>query len=144
MPDQFEMVRRVRAAQKTLDTFRQLRFRLGRADCVRMTAFHLRLMGHQVKLPPAGSYGTLKAATAALTAAGYANLREAMDGLGFERIAPAAALVADVIEIPAEADIGGLNVMLSNGRSCGFHQDARCAAVLQAREVLSAWRVPAL
>ena len=144
MKPQPEMVRRVAAAQKTLDAFRRRKFRWGRSDCVRMAAFHLRQLGHRVKLPPSGSYNGLRAGKAALEAAGYASLREAMDGLGFERIASAAALVGDVIEVESENELGALNVVLSNGRSVGYHPDAEGAAVLQVHEPLAAWRVPVL
>ncbi|TCP30688.1 hypothetical protein [Sphingomonas sp. BK235] len=137
-----ELVRRVAAAQATLNGARDKPFRLGRNDCARMVAGHLRRMGHQVRLPTSGSYASLKGAVKALAARGYADLPAAMDGMGFERIAPAAALPGDVLALPAESPIGCLAVVLNNGRACGFVEDAVGAAVIQPVEYVAAWRIP--
>ncbi|MGI4730929.1 MAG: DUF6950 family protein [Janthinobacterium lividum] len=51
-----EMEHRVAAAQATLDAYKGKPFRWGRCDCARIAASHLRRMGHQVRLPAAGSY----------------------------------------------------------------------------------------
>lgn len=137
-----EMLARVRAAQATLDQWKDKPFRLGRTDCVRVTASHLRRMGHRVKLPPSGSYASPRSALKALQARGYETLPAAMDGAGFERIAPAAALPGDIIAIPGDMEIGCLMVALSNGRAAGFHEDVAGVTVLQPTEYVAAWRVP--
>ncbi|MBB3691448.1 DUF6950 family protein [Sphingomonas sp. BK580] len=137
-----ELVQRVNAAQATLDAVRDKPFRLGRNDCARMVAGHLRRMGHRVKLPASGSYASLRGAVKALAARGYADLPAAMDAMGFERVAPAAALPADVLALPAESPIGCLAVVLNNGRACGFVEDAVGAAVIQPVAYVAAWRIP--
>lgn len=136
-----EMVRRVAAAQATLDQWKDKPFRLGTRDCARLVASHLRRMGHKVRLPPSGSYASVRSAAKALRGMGYANLSEAMDGLGLERIAPAAALPGDVIALPDETPVGALAVVLSNRRVVGYHEDCVGAEVLQPVEYLAAWRL---
>lgn len=139
-----ELDERVRRAQATLDGVKGKPFRLGRQDCVRMTAGHLRRMGHPVILPPSGSYGSLRGAKKALAARGYADLVAAMDGMGFDRISPAAALPADVLALPAESPIGCLAIVLTNGRAAGFLEDVVGGAVIQPVEYVAAWRIPLL
>jgi len=132
--------RKVAAAQATLDRFKDRPFRFSRNDCVRMVAYHLRRLGHQVRLPAAGSYASARSARAALDARGFATLSEGIDALGFERIPPAAAVAGDIVELPGDG-LGSLNVALGNGRVVGFHQDAVGATVVQPIEWIAAWRV---
>ncbi len=139
-----EMVRRVAAAQATLDQFKDQPLKLGVRDCVRMTAAHLRRMGYQVKLPPSGSYRTPRQATKLLAERGYASLADALDAFGFERIAPAAAVVGDVLQLPSASELGALTIALGNGRTGGYHADAldRGAVVMQPKAFANAWRIP--
>lgn len=136
-----EIERRVAAAQTTLDAVKDKPFRLGRNDCARMVAAHLRRAGHPVRLPAGGSYGSVRGAAKALAARGFADLPAAMDAMGFDRIPPAAALPGDVLALPAASPIGCLAVVLSNGRACGFTEDAAGAAVIQPVDYVAAWRV---
>jgi len=133
-------IRRTRAAQATLDQWSIRSMRLGTADCVRMTASHLRRLGHTVKLPASGSYRTVRSALKALEARGHTSLADALDAMGLERIAPASAIVGDVLALPAEDKLGALVVALGNGRVVGYHADAIGAAVLQPLEYVAAWR----
>ena len=140
MTDPF--VRRTEAAQKTLDVWSKRPMKLGTSDCVRMVAAHLRLLGYKVKLPPSGSYRTAASALKALKAAGFASVEEALDGQGLERIAPAAAIVGDILMLPGVDRLGGLTVALGNGRVVGWHEEVPGgAAVLQPIEYVTAWRV---
>lgn len=137
------LVLRSKAAQATLDAWRDKPFRIGHADCVRLIASHVRRMGHKVRLPHAGAYRGVQAARMLLQARGFESLPDAMDKMGFDRIPPAAALVGDVIELPSEiAELGTLTVALGNGRVLGWHEDApKGACVLQPLEQIAAWRV---
>lgn len=140
-----EIERRVAAAQATLDEFKDVPFRLGSRDCVRLAAAHLRRMGHQVRLPPTNSYRTLRMAKTRLNQRGHEDLIEAIDAMGLERIAPAAALPGDVLMIPAEImdDVnlgGGLAIALGNGKAVGYHEDAVGACVLEPIMFVTAWR----
>ena len=117
------LIRRRDAAQATLDAWSKRPWRMGSADCVRMTAAHLRLLGHEVRLPPEGSYRSAKSALAALADRGFVSLGDALDGHGLERISPAAAIVGDIVLMPAEHELGALTVALGNGRVVGWHDD---------------------
>ncbi len=137
--------RKVAAAQATLDRFKGVPLRLGRNDCARMVAYHLRKLGHRMKLPASGSYASARSARREMAKLGHASLEAALDSFGFERIAPAAAIAGDVVMLPGDTDLGALTVAMGNGRLCGYHQDAAGAVVLQPFEFLAAWRIePAL
>jgi hypothetical protein len=137
------MERRVAVAQATLDHFRNKPLRYGTRDCVRMAAFHLRKMGHQVRLPPSGSYASARSALKAMRARGFDNLGEAVDSYGFERIPPAAAISGDLMLVPGDGGFGGaLHVVLGNGKTVSFHEDAVGATILEPFEFVAAWRVP--
>lgn len=140
-----ELIRRRDAAQTLLDEWQKKSFKMGERDCVRLVAHHLRRMGYKVKLPAKNSYGTLLSATKKLKALGHENLAAAVDALGLERIAPAAAIVGDIIELAGEDDggeeapISALTVAMGNGRVLGFH-DVGCV-VMQPLTYRAAWRV---
>jgi hypothetical protein len=138
-----ELVRRRDVTQATVAAWKGRKFKLGQADCVRLAADHLRRMGHKVRLPAKGSYGTLIGAQRALAKRGYADLASVLDDLGFERIAPAAARPGDLIAIPSEHAIGCLMIAVGNGRTLGFHEDVEGAEILQPVEYVGAWRVSA-
>lgn len=136
-----EMIRRVAVTQATVDTWKDKPFAWGSVDCVRMAAAHLRRAGHQVRLPPSGSYRSAMTAKRRLAERGYADLLAAMDGEGYDRIPPAMVLPGDIIA--GERDgIGSLGVFLGNGRVLAFHDDAQGAVVIQPMELAAAWRVP--
>lgn len=137
-----EMIRRQQAAQAAVDRFKGQPWQLGKNDCVRMAAFVLRKMGHRPQLGKAGSYTTGAGAMRALKRAGHNSLGEALDSLGLERIAPAAARVADIVMIPGEAPLdGALTIAVGNGRVLGFHEASSVAEILQPVEFVTAWRV---
>lgn len=135
------MVRRVAAAQATLDKWSKRPMKLGTSDCVRMAADHLRRLGYKVKLPPSGSYRTINSALKALKARGFDTLAEALDAMGLERIAPASALVGDIVMMPAVDRLGALAIALNNGRVVGYHEDVPAVTVLEPLEFVAAWRV---
>lgn len=137
-----ELLRRQQAAQAAIARFKGQPWQLGKNDCVRLAAFILRKMGHSPQLGKAGSYTTSTGALRALRRAGFDTLGSALDALGLERIAPAAARIADIIMIPGEAPLdGALTIAVGNGRVLGFHQDLATAEILQPVEFVAAWRV---
>jgi hypothetical protein len=116
--------------------------RMGVNDCVRMTAAHLRLLGYRVKLPASGSYRTVNSARKALAARGFADVAAALDAMDLPRIAPAAAIIGDVIMLPSADGLGSLGIALGNGRIVAYHEEVDAgAAVLQPLEYVTAWRV---
>jgi len=137
-----EMIRRQQAAQAAIARFKGEPWQLGKNDCVRMAAFVLKRMGHRPQLAKAGSYTTGAGAMRALQRAGHDSLAAALDALGLERIAPAAALVADIVMIPGEAPLdGALTIAVGNGRVLGYHEDLAVAEILQPVAYVGAWRV---
>jgi hypothetical protein len=137
-----EMIRRQQAAQAAVARFKGQPWELGKNDCVRMAAFVLRKMGHRPQLGKAGTYKSGAGAMLALKRSGHDSLGAALNALGLERIAPAAALIADIIMIPGEAPLdGALTIAVGNGRVLGFHQDAESAEILQPVEFICAWRL---
>ncbi|RSU58927.1 hypothetical protein BRX36_19880 [Sphingomonas sp. S-NIH.Pt1_0416] len=139
--DNNPLVRRADAAQATLDRFKDKPFQWGTRDCARMVAAHLRSLGYKVKLPPSGSYRSIRSATKALTAAGFDTVGAALDAMGLERIAPVATIVGDIIEWPSENNLAALGVVMGNGRMLAYHPDAAGAVIVQPVEFVAAWRV---
>lgn len=133
---------RQRALAATVSHFEARAFAYGKTDCVRLAAFHLRKMGHRPKLAKAGSYGSLLGAVRALRRTGFASLPEALDAMGFARIAPAAALVGDLLALPGDGELHALQIVAGNGRVFGFHEDRDTACFIQPTlDVAVAWRV---
>ncbi|MDO9489037.1 MAG: hypothetical protein Q7J32_11730 [Sphingomonadaceae bacterium] len=135
------MLRRVAATQATVDRFKGRAFRFGSHDCARMVAYHLKQIGRPMRLAKAGTYRSLLGATRALRHLGYDSLAAALDDHGLTRIAPAAAVVGDIVELPGEPPFGALSVAVGNGRVLGFHQDTAGAEILQPTAFVAAWRV---
>ncbi len=141
MKSQPIMVRRVAAAQATLDRFQGRAFAFGKDDCARMAVFHLRKLGLHPRIAKAGSYSSLLGARRALARSGFTSLAEAVDSHGLIRIAPAAAVVGDLLMLPGVEDFGALTIAMGNGRVLGWHEDAPGAAVLQPIDFVTAWSV---
>lgn len=137
------LVKRQRAVEATMERFRGKGFAFGSVDCARMAAFHLKQMGHKVRLSRAGQYSTLVGAQAALKRLGYETLPDAMDGHGFERIAPAFALMGDIVTFASEHPIGALGIVIGNGNMLAFHESHEMPVVMTMGQIDAAWRVPA-
>jgi hypothetical protein len=146
MSASLELTRRVAAAQATLDRYRDKGFAYGSGDCVQMAAFHLRRMGHVVVLSKGGAYRSALGAVKALRRAGHASIAAALDAHGLERIAPAAAIVGDIVALPAAdgSPLEALTVALGNGRVIGWHVEVAGATVMQPVAFAAAWRVPVI
>ncbi len=136
-----EMVRRVAAAQKTLDRFMGQPFGWGTADCSRMVAFHLRQMGFKPALARFGSYKTAIGARAALKRAGFETLGDVLDAMCLVRIPPAAAIVGDIVQGDSGEPLGALGIYLGNGAMLGFHEDAPGATTIRRLSLSDAWSV---
>jgi len=134
--------KRVLAAQATKDNWTGVAFQWGRHDCAKLVAWHLRVMGHEVRLAKAGSYRTAIGARRALRNMGFASLSDALDSR-FERWpAPAFALPGDiVIGEGDDAAFEAMGVWLGNGALLGFHERTGAAGVLRGKALAAAWRV---
>lgn len=141
MKPSHEMVRRVAAAQKTYDRFKDQPFGWGTADCGRIIAFHLRQFGRKPGLARFGSYKTAIGARAALKRGGFETIGEVLDAMGLSRIAPAEAVVGDIVQGDSGDPFGAFAIYLGNGAMLGFHEDAPGATALRRIALAAAWRV---
>lgn len=135
------LVRRQKAVEATKARFAGKSFAWGSADCAKMVAFHLKQLGIKVRLSKAGQYKTALGAKGALKRMGYATLPEAMDGHGFERIAPAFALIGDVVSFASDHEIGALGLAVGNGNMLAFHESLPQPVVMTMGQIDTAWRV---
>ncbi|UAK24178.1 DUF6950 family protein [Sphingomonas nostoxanthinifaciens] len=133
---------RVAAAQQLLDAWKGRPFDWkAKSHCARMVAEHLRRMGYTPPLAKAGPFSTEMGALRALRRLGVHKLGDAVDLLGVPRIAPAAALPGDIVELTSASPLGCLTVALSNGRVLGFVDDHEGVAVLEPLQFEAAWRI---
>ena len=133
------MIARRDAAQAAVDRFDGQPFVWGKNDCVRLSAFVLRKLGHKPNLARAGSYSSLLGAKRALARTGFASLEAALDALGLPRIPPAAATTGDIVGLPGEGDWTALTVAVGNGRVLGFMEGR--GGIMQPVTTVTAWRV---
>lgn len=136
------LVRGQRAVEATKERFRGKEFALGKFDCARLVAFHLKQMGHKVSLSKAGGYRTVRSAQAALRRLGFETLPDAMDGQGFARIAPASAWLGDVVTFAGDHPIGSLGVVAGGGNMLAFHELHTQPVIMTMGSIDAAWRVP--
>lgn len=135
------LVRRALATRETSAAWTGRRFRLGRADCARLAADHLARLGWEVDLP---GYRTVAEAARALDAKGYSTPFDGLDAAGLGRIAPAAALVGDVVGFPhpagdASERLRALGVVLGDRRALAWHQDMPGCGVVNLTNAEAAW-----
>lgn len=134
-----DMIRRQQAVQATMDKYRARAFDWkGKATCLHMARFHLVRMGR--KPPALPQVGSLLAARRALAERGWANVGEMLDGIGLERIAPAAMRLGDLAMIEDDSGLGGI-VISAGGKVIGWHEDAAGMVVMDLLQADAAWRV---
>lgn len=130
---------RVAATSATFDRFNGVAFVLGRTDCARMVAFHLKRLGFKPSLLKAGTYSTEAGARRALARMGVTSLSEIMDR-HFPRIAPAEARTGDVLCGPGIGGTGdAMAIRLHRHNALGF-LDGVCGEVV-ITDYVAAWRV---
>ena len=133
-------VRRVRATQATLDRFLGKTYKLSSVDCGRMLGLHLRKMGRKVDVPKIGAYSTYAGALKWLKQRGCDSLEAYLDGLGLLRIAPAEALVGDILTLQSSDLLSAPVIYLGDGRYLGFHEDSDCCELMKPLAFERAWR----
>jgi hypothetical protein len=113
---------RVEKTQLTVERFRDQPFAWGQCDCARLAAFHLKQFGVKARLVSFGPYRSAAGAGLALRRKGFADLADVADKLGLKRIAPAAALVGDLMGFRhPQQELGVvMSINLGNGRALGF------------------------
>lgn len=128
------------ATQATRDRFIGRPFQWGRDDCGRMAIFHMKALDLAFPVAKMGAYSTALGAKRALARLGLKSLDQAADAQ-FARIAPAEALIGDLIMLDGDQGFGALTIAVGNGRVLGWHEDAPGAAILQPIAYSAAWRV---
>ncbi len=133
------LVRRQMATKATLAHVHGRKFALGRLDCARMAAFHLKQLGWRVRLSKIGNYKTALGARAALRRLGCETVMEAVDSLGLPRIAPARALPGDLVSFACGHELGALGVVVGNGNMLAFHESHELPVIMAMTGVDLAW-----
>lgn len=134
-----ELELRVAATSATFDRFNGQPFVLGKTDCARMVAFHLKGLGFKPSLLKGGAYSTDVGARRALVRLGVSSLSEIMDR-HFSRIAPAEARVGDVCCVSGDGSMGdAMQIKLHRNVVLGF-LDGACGELIN-HEYQAAWRV---
>lgn len=98
------LIERVESTQKTIDYWLGQEFEWGVADCGQMVGWHLEQAGITTPLKDARAYTTDIGAKRAMKALGADSMEDLIDRLGFERIAPAMAIVGDIVGLPGGTD----------------------------------------
>lgn len=98
------LIERVKATQETIDTFVGLPFEWGVGDCGQLAGQHLEALGIETPLARVAGYTTEIGARRAIRKLDANSMEDVVDALGFERIAPAAALVGDLVGFPGGRD----------------------------------------
>ena len=134
-----ERERRTAATSATFQRFNGQAFELGRNDCARMVAFHLKQLGFKPSLLKGGAYSTEVGARRALKRLGVESLSEIMDQ-HFPRISPAEARVGDVVCAPGDGRTGdAMAIRLHRNHALGF-LDGWCGELV-IHDYVAAWRV---
>lgn len=140
------LARRAAATQATVDKFLDKTLRPGRRDCGQMLAFHLAKIGRGDLVPKIPEYKTWRGARQVLDGLGWSTVADALKGC--EEIPPAAAVVGDVVEMPALesagaeiAPMGGVGIAVGNGAVICYVEGHRGAVTARVLEAVRAWRV---
>ncbi len=133
-----ELELRVAATSATFDKFNGQPLVLGKTDCARMVAFHLKQLGFKPSLLKGGAYSTEVGARRALMRMGVESLSEIMD-LHFPRIAPADARTGDICCVRGKTLGDSMQVVLHRNHVLGLNEGV--FAELVVLEHRFAWRV---
>ena len=134
------LLKRREVTQATLDYFASKAFDWhAGATCVHLVRKQIVGMGH--KPPPMKAFRSALTAKRALASKGWKDLAEMMDSLLIP-IAPARAIIGDIVEMPSDDDtFGALAVVMGNGRIMGYLGDTDLLTIAQPLVVpLAAWR----
>ena len=128
------------AAQACIDRFVGKPYEPGKRDCAILAAHLLHQYGVPVPVMKGLKYSSEAGAIRSLKRTGCRDIMQAVDGLGLQRIAPAAALAGDLIGLPCDGPWGcALTVAVGNGRVFGFLDGIAQVQIPSA--FTAAWRV---
>lgn len=133
--------KRHRAAQGCIDRFSGKPYDpAAHRDCAYMVRHALHLLGRRVGQGKLPHYTTDLGGIKALRKMGHANLVDAVDALGLVRIAPLAALPADIVALPSGHPMGALAVAVGNGRLLAYVEGESGAVIVEPKAFVCAWR----
>lgn len=142
-----ETDRRFAAVEACAARFEGRALEPGVCDCVQLAAHDIRRMGRATPLLKGLRYRGERGSLRAFQKLGLTDLTEAMDQMGFVRIAPLMTWAADIVALPAPFE-GPFRASLSvvaeygAGRTLAFGPDMRCAiGVPDPRKIIAAWRI---
>ena len=138
------MLKRAAATQACMDRFAFKPVEPGVRDCGKLAAHALHQMGRSAKLLNGSKHKTWAGALRYLERNGFGSLTELVDAMGLDRIAPAAALPADLIAMPTDDDNGfgcSLAVALDNGRILALNPASGLIEPMIPKMFVCAWRV---
>lgn len=138
------MLKRAAATQACMDRFAFKPVEPGVRDCGKLGSHCLHHMGRNAKLLNGWKGKTWESALRYIRKQGFADLVELIDAMGLERIAPAAALPADLIAGPTDEENGfgcSLAVALDNGRILGLNPVSGLIEPMDPKLFVCAWRV---
>jgi len=125
-----------------MERFANKKYQLGQADCGRMVVFHLVQMKRPVtKISKLKPYKTAVSARRAIEAAtGQKSLDEALTAR-FPEIAPAAARIGDIVQLPCELEIGALGIHIGNGAVMAYSEEHELPVTARIVTAEKAWRI---
>ena len=94
------LIERVTHTQTTIDKFHGATFKWGEADCAQLAGQHVENFGRTTRLSECPKYVSEKGAKRALSRLGVKTMEDLADAMNFERIAPASAIVGDIVGLP--------------------------------------------
>ena len=133
--------RRHAAIEATMARYRDKPFQWGKVDCAKITAFHLKKLGHKILISKAGSYQSALGAARALRRLGYSTLPEMADGVGLTQIPHSRMLLGDIAELEGDSPVGAIGLYAGNGNLFCFHEDHPGLVTLAPTNILRAWSV---
>lgn len=111
-----------------------------KATCLHLARTQLRYMGH--KPPAIPAFRSAIGAKRAMEAAGYQTMADIFDGLGLERITPAAMMVGDLAVLPGDGGFDAI-VICAGNKMIGWHEgsDTLTAIGDTVQHIIGAWRL---
>lgn len=113
----------------------------GKRDCLKLLLRAVRTMGGSTKVAKGARYTTETGALRELRKRGFDDLPSAIDAAGLVRIAPAAALPADILGLRTDESAFGIAVAIyaGNGKAVAFAGGVGMTGKLE-EPALMAWR----
>ena len=117
------MERRKEAAEACILRFADKPYDAGTRDCTIMARHLLHKLGLKVPFAKGVRYSSERGGLKFLKRAGFDTLIEAVDSLGLPRIAPASALIGDLIALPTQSPLGSLAICIGPMQFLAYGED---------------------